>query len=203
MVMRTIAATSVWLAFAFSGSDAVAAVSCHDISTVDFRNLVIPAATYSGKPYYGGSFNGPGPGGPLRLRNGVFYQWDGGERDKNDRKPDWETSIQRDVLLHAAGSDAIRVIVLDQVHQTGTGSFMYVFAFQCDAGSLKKVFEGSGQGVKLERATANGMDITVGVWGDNDAHCCPGRQEHLRYRWVPSLKRFVRESSKAACPWLP
>ena len=200
--MRSIAATSAWLAFAFSNSGAIAAVSCHDISSVDFRNLVIPAKAYSGKPYYG-LFNGPGPGGPLRLRNGVFYQWDGGEHDKDNAKPDWETTIQQDILLHPAGSDAVRVIVLDQVHQTGTGSFTYVFAFQCDAGSLNKVFEGSGEGVKLDRATGNGMDITVGVWGENDRHASPGREEHLRYRWVPSLKGFVRESSKATCPWLP
>lgn len=142
------------LAFALSGSDALGAVSCHDISTVDFRNVVIPAANYSGKPHYRGSFNGPGPGGPLRLRDGVFYQWDSGERDKDNREPDWETTIERDVLLQPTGSDAIRVIVLNQLHRTGTGSFTYVFAFQCDADSLKKVFEGSGRASNLSGRTA-------------------------------------------------
>jgi hypothetical protein len=200
------------LAFVLCASNAMAAVSCSDIASVDFRNLLIPATSYSGKPYYG-AFNGPGPGGPLGLRGGVFLQWDltAGERatlsveerEEIDHKPDWKTTVQQDVMLRPAESAGVRILVLDQLHLTGTGSFTYIFGFQCDAGALKKVFEASGEDVKLERAASDAMDITVGIWGAHDAHCCPSREDHLRYRWSPSLKRFVRESPKTACPWLP
>ena len=207
--MRGIAPISVWLASVLGASTAIAAVSCRDIASVDFHNQVILAKSDSGKPFYG-TFNGPGPGGPLRLRDGVFLEWDltpemwamlsPEEREETNRKPDWKTTIQQDITL---ASMDVRLLVLDKVHQTGTGSFSYIFGFQCAAGSLRKVFEASGQWVKLERTTENGMDISVFVWGKDDAHCCPRREVHLRYRWSPSLKRFVRESSNGACPWLP
>jgi hypothetical protein len=201
--MRNIAPISSWLALVLGASNAIAAVSCRDIASVDFRNQVIPARSGSGRSYYG-EFNGPGPGGPLRLRDGVFLQWDfPEEREDTNRKPDWETTIQEDITLHPTAAMDVRLLVLDQVHLTGTGSFTYIFGFQCAAGSLRKVFEASGEGVKLERTTENGMNISVGIWGKGDAHCCPRREVHLRYRWSPSLRRFVRESSNAACPWLP
>jgi hypothetical protein len=212
LLMRTIAPISIWLAFVFGASNAIAAVSCRDIASVDFRNQVILARSDSGKPDYG-VFNGPGPGGPLRLRDGVFLQWDltpgmwamlsPEEREETSRKPDWKTTIEQDMLIRPIASGGVRVLVLSQVHVTGTGAFIYVFGFRCGSGSLKRVFEASGEGVKLERATANGIDITVGLWSQDDGHCCPSREERLRYLWSPALKRFVRESSKAAIPWLP
>ena len=212
LLMRTIAPISIWLAFMFGASNAIAAVSCRDIARVDFHNQVILARSDSGKPDYG-VFNGPGPGGPLRMRDGVFLQWDltpgmwamlsPEEREETNRKPDWKTTIQQDVTLHLTATTDVRLLVLDQVHLTGTGSFTYIFGFQCAAGSLRKVFEASGEGVNLKRTTKNDMEISVGIWGKIDAHCCPRREVLLRYHWAPSLRRFVRESSNAACPWLP
>jgi hypothetical protein len=147
------------------------------------------------------------------MRDGVFLQWDltpgmwamlsPEEREETNRKPDWKTTIQQDVTLHLTATTDVRLLVLDQVHLTGTGSFTYIFGFQCAAGSLRKVFEASGEGVNLKRTTKNDMEISVGIWGKNDGHCCPRREVLLRYHWSPSLKRFVRESSNAACPWLP
>lgn len=114
--------------------------------------------------------------------------------------PDWRTTIRQDHPLPASG---IRLLVLEQNHLTGTGSFTYIFGFHCGAGSLRQIFEASGQGLKLERLTANGMDISVAIWSNGDPHCCPRRKVHLTYLWSPSRKRFLRQSSNAACPWLP
>jgi hypothetical protein len=205
-----VALNRIWLTSLLCAPVTLAA-SCRDIAKVDFRNRVILAPSYTGKPFYG-LFNGPGPGGPLRLRNGMFLKWDGPaemtrpsaeQRDENLRKPDWKTTIEQDVLLNPAGSSGVRVLTLHQNHLTGTGAFTYVFAFACRSGSLSKIFEASGEGLQLERATANSIEVSVGIWADADSHASPSRVEHLRYRWSPVLKRFIRESSNAACPWLP
>ena len=201
-----------WLACLLCAST-LRAAPCRDIANVDFRNHVIVAARYNGNPFYG-LFNGPGPGGPLRLRAGVFLQWDltpgeiaklsAEERDEVMRKPDWKTEIERDLLLHPpAGSAGVRVLTLVQEHLTGSGSFTYVVAFDCRSGTLNKVFEASGEGVRLERATASRLELSAGIWGNGDAHAAPSRVERLQYRWSPALKRFVREGSNASCPWLP
>lgn len=187
--------------------------ACRDVASIDFRNRVIPAASDLGKADYG-TFNGPGPGGPLRLRDGLFLQWDritsriwsempAEEREEIKQKPDWKTTIEQDTLIRPTGSGGIRVLVLSQVHLTGTGAFTYVFGFRCSSGSLQKIFEASGEGVKFERATDNGIEVTVAVWSQDDAHCCPSREERLRYIWSPARKRVVREPSNAAIPWLP
>ena len=207
--MRTITSISIGVFFVFGVSNALAAVSCRDIGSVDFRNQVIHANSDSWPDY--GLFNGPGPGGPLRLRDGVFLQRDltpgmwsqlsSEERSEADARPDWKTTIQQDITLNT--TKGVRLLVLEKVHLTGTGSFTYIFGFQCAAGSLTKVFEASGEGIRLERTTERGMEIAVAIWNKNDAHCCPLREVHIRYRWSPSLKRFVRDSSNAACPWLP
>lgn len=100
-------------------------------------------------------------------------------------KPDWKTVIEQDRVLHPAGSSALRVLALNKSHLTGTGAFNYVFVFECKDGSVRKVFEATGEGVQLEQATANGIEISIGLWGSGDGHCCPSRVVQLRYSWSP------------------
>ncbi len=189
------------------------AQACRDIATVDFRNSVIQAKPYSGRPFYG-PFNGPGAGGDFRLRDGVFPEYEGftprelaalsvKERKEVTSKPDWETTIEHDEVWRPGGTSNLRVLVLSQVHLTGTGAFIYVLAFECNARAVRKVFEASGEGVKLERTTADGIDISVGVWGSGDGHCCPSRVVDLHYTWSPQKHQFIRKGSNAEVPWLP
>ena len=204
--------SSVWL-LGLTLAPLASGAACRDVASIDFRNRVIRAASDLGETDYG-IFNGPGPGGPLRLRDGAFLQWDGitsrmwsempaDERKEIKQKPDWKTTIEQDTLIRPIGSGGIRVLVLSRVHLTGTGAFTYVFGFRCSSGSLQEIFEASGEGIKLERATDNGIEINVAIWSQNDAHCCPSRHERLRYIWSPARKRFAREPSNAVIPWLP
>ncbi len=132
------------------------------------------------------------------MRNGVFREW-----DRVNNEIEWETTIERDLILRPAGSKGVRVLVLGRNHRGGTGFFTYIFSFECDAGIVKKIFEASGEGVRFDRASPNGIEIAVGLWSEGDAHCCPSREEHLQYLWSPALKRFVRKPPKAEIPWLP
>ncbi len=196
--MRRVAALrSICLACVFCGP-AIAVETCRDIASVDFRNRAIWAAPDHWKSEYGSEFNGPAPGGPLRLRNGVFREW-----DRVNNVVDWETTIEKDILLHPAGSNGVRILVLGRDHRSGTGSFTYIFGFQCSSSTVKKIFEASGEGVKFGRATDKGIEITVGIWSKDDPHAGPSTEVQLRYLWSPALKRFVREPSKATIPWLP
>jgi hypothetical protein len=93
--------------------------------------------------------------------------------------------------------------VLNQEHLTGTVAFIYVFVFECSAGSVRKVFEASGEGLNLERTTEEGIDISVGIWGSGDAHCCPSRVVDLHYSWSPQKHQFIRKESNVEVPWVP
>ncbi len=203
---------SLWI-LSILGSSCALAQACRDIASFDFRNSVIHARPYKGKPFYG-LFNGPGAGGDFRLRDGVFSEYESftpreiaalteRERKEVTSKPDWETTIEQDKAWRPGGRSDLRVLVLSQVHLTGTGAFIYVLAFECNAGAVRKVFEASGEGVKLERTTADSMDISVGVWGNGDGHCCPSRVVDLHYTWSPQKHQFIRKGSNGEAPWLP
>jgi hypothetical protein len=177
--------------------------ACVDISSVDFKNYLFVARRET-RPVSYGAFNGPAPGGPIRLRNGRFYEWDETpEVSPGNSKPDWLTEIGRDLIVHPRQSAGIRVLSLTRTHLTGTGSFTYIFAFACRNGAVTKIFEASGEGVKLTDVTDAAMDIDVAVWAKGDAHASPSRIVPLHYVWSPESKRFLRSSSNAACPWMP
>ncbi|MBL8177294.1 MAG: hypothetical protein JNK48_21645 [Bryobacterales bacterium] len=195
----------LWVGLVLFASGLTGATRCRDIASADLRNAVLEAARDSGGHDYG-LWNGPAPGGALRMRDGVAWQWDGGPWGKHVRQgrpPDWKTSIEQDVLLAESASSGTRLLVLEQVQLTGSNAYTYILGFQCVAGAVKKVFEASGQGVRLERVRRDGMDIKVGIWGEKDAHCCPGREALVKYSWRPARGGFVRESSNALCWWLP
>lgn len=125
------------------------------------------------------------------------------EQEESRHKPDWKTTIEQDIILDPAPSERVRLLVLFQNHVTGTGSFTYILGFQCTGGSVKNIFETSGEGIKLAPAIGNRMELTVGIWAEGDSRCCPSQEVSLTYRWSVSLKRFVRDSPNGACPWLP
>jgi hypothetical protein len=176
---------------------------CADISSVDFGNRVI-VAEGEARPGSYGVFNGPGPAGPIRLTNGRYYEWDGlPETPVGTRKPDWVTKIEGELLVHPPQSGGVRVLRLSRTHLTGTGSFTYVLAFMCQRGSVSKVFEASGQGLKLESVTDAAIDLSVAVWAKHDDHASPSKVVSLRYEWSPRSRRYVRASSNGACPWMP
>jgi hypothetical protein len=142
----------------------------------------------------------------LKLRNGVFHQWDwpdGKVPPEYRDKPDWETKIEKDVLVNPKGSQGVRVIVLGKNHLLGTGFFFYVFAFDCHEGGVRKLFEASGEGVNLARVTASELTLAVGIWRPKDSHADPSIRLTVLYRWSPEAQEFVRLTSNAQCPWVP
>jgi hypothetical protein len=177
--------------------------ACTDISSVDFHNRVLVARRATHPVFYG-IFNGPAPGGPIRLSDGRFYDWDAapGISDRN-AAPDWLTEIDRDLVVQPPQSAGVRVLSLVRTHLTGTGSFTYIFGFACQDGHVSKIFEASGQGLKLGKITDSAMVMDVAVWAERDAHASPSRVVSLHYVWSPRLRRYARSSSNAACPWMP
>ena len=177
--------------------------ACTDISSFDFPNRVI-VAHREAHPVFYGTFNGPAPGGTIRLRNGRFYEWDEPTGvSKKNTKPDWLTEINRDLVVHPPQSAGVRLLSLVRTHLSGTGSFTYILGFTCQDGSLSKIFEASGQGLNLVKVTDAAMDLAVAIWAERDSHSSPSSVVSLHYVWSPRLKRYVRSSSNAACLWMP
>ena len=178
--------------------------ACSDIATVNFRNFIFEAALHNAKYY--GSFNGSAPAGPLKLSNGLLLEWDwpnGQVPPEYKNQPDWRTEIVNDVAVKPQGSVGVRVLALSKSHLTGTGWFSYIFAFDCQGGEIRKIFEASGEGVGLARVTPAELVLRVGVWKPEDSHADPSIKITVQYRWSPESQRYVRTTSNAQCPWIP
>ncbi len=82
---------------------ALAQSSCRDISSFDFSNSVITARREA-RPVFSGAFNGPAPGGPIRLRNGRAFEWDEPAGSSSTiAEADWlECAIWSDNDAHAS-----------------------------------------------------------------------------------------------------
>jgi hypothetical protein len=149
MLLWTIAEISLWLAFAFSGSDAVAAVGCHGISNVDFRNLVIPATTYSGEPYCGG----PRPWWSAITRRGVLSM-DGGERDNDNRKRTGRPIFCGTFDCVPPDRMRSRVIVLESAGKCWAKCIKRVRVHSRVGVSMRQGFAGEGlRGIRASRQT--------------------------------------------------
>ena len=98
----------------------IAQQACADIASFDFRNGAITAAAEPAGEFYG-VFNGPGPGGTFRMRDGRFNDWDGPPELANKSKPDWLTEIESDILVHPPQCAGVRVLSVIRLHLTGTG----------------------------------------------------------------------------------
>ncbi|MBS1825885.1 MAG: hypothetical protein JST93_11235 [Acidobacteria bacterium] len=160
------------------------ASTCTDIASVDIAKQSLVAASYYGEPFYG-IYNGPAPGGKLGT------------------DPDLKLAVEQNHLLRPEGSSGIRVVEISEDQRKGSSTYYYVFVFECRKGTLQKIFEATGQGVQLRRATARDLELSVGIWRPNDPHSSPSREVRILYQWRPDRQRFVRRGSKAACPWLP
>jgi hypothetical protein len=167
-------------------SGAVRAQTCGDIRSFDFRNASIPIAAKD----EGGS-SGPDL---FRLQNGRGFS--SGDPD-SAQSHDWQLDLVTDRLEQPDHLTWIRVIVVNKDHLTGTGSWQYVMAFDCQHGSLVSLFQYGSEGVELKRLSEETLVLYQAIWKKGDPHCCPSGHTVLAYRWNPSRHRYERASSKS------
>jgi hypothetical protein len=157
-----------------SASSMAWTVQCTNIAKVDFANRTLTVAKQGAKQVF-------------HFHQGVAFEY---EEPGND-KPDWQTTIQQDVVVKPLPSSTVRFLTLYRNHLTGSGSWTYVVGLACSQGRMRKVFQASGMFMKVGQISPKLVEISMPVWKPSDALCCPSAHKELRYAWDPQTHRYA------------
>jgi len=112
---------------------------------------------------------------------------------------DWKHTISRDEILKPISGKEVRLVILHSNHETGSGAWDTVLAFDCVNGSMRKLFEKKDlAGVKIEKTTGGAVILTSGIWQPKDPMCCPSKEKREIYRWSSSKSTYILESTKTS-----
>lgn len=167
------------------------AQACLDVRSVDFRNAAIHTGQNDERDAQA-VVNGAVPApDSFQLQHGVALVHDDPAAPVSS-PPDWRVELTADRKIHADASTWVRVIVLEEVHLTGTGTWEVILAFACDQGRLVRLLQYGADGVILKHLDAARLELYQALWKPSDAACCPSRHVELTYAWNEQDHRYRR-----------
>jgi hypothetical protein len=142
---------------------------CTDIKAVDFKNTTIQYGTRT-----------------FAFHDGVALNYD---MPEVSRVPDWKAEIIRDQTVEPTAGTYIRFLLIEDNHETGSGSYNYLIGFRCSAGKVSEVFRRKGISLGLDRLDDSG--VTVGL---NPIY---GKlvRKHWAYVWDRETQKYRISSS--------
>ncbi len=170
---------------------------CQSIQKLDFRNKTIDLGAESSdlNPFPQGNFNGPASGAPvLQMKNGSAKTWDtpdGRLGVAESAHPDWRATIHSDRYIHPLSSAGIRLLVVEDDHETGSGSWTYILGYTCAKSEVVQVFRLTGQALRLVDADNQGIRASLFV-RESDSSTSPGKLKTLKFEWDPANVRYRR-----------
>jgi len=174
--------------------------SCKNIADFNFGNsiLTMGGTGLTIRQEYS-LFNSPAHKERFAFRNGIALQWLVPE-EHNPQRPDFRITIDRDQLVHPTGSSGVKILIVQMDHLTGTGSFQYLAAYDCRERQLHKLLDVSGEGVKFLSASNDRIQLTLFLWSDADAHCCPSKKADVMFQWSPKRQAYIGPTRGAIQP---
>ena len=148
-----------------------AATQCDAIEKVDFNNSELSFGAKS-----------------LRFRDGKACTKEG-----EDSGPcDWEHVVTFDKVLIPEPGRAVRLMIINSNHLTGSGASDHVLLFECRNGRVVSVFNESYlYGVTIEKLASTEFSLISGEWLKNDQECCPSRKKREVLRWDRKTGAFI------------
>jgi hypothetical protein len=94
-------------------------IPCTDIRAVDFKNTAIQ---YGSRAF--------------ASHDGVALNYDMPEVSS---APDWKAEIIRDQTVEPTAGTYIRFLLIEDDHETGSGTHIWLLGYRCSSGKLKEV----------------------------------------------------------------
>ena len=164
---------------------------CHDIRSVDFRNMTIRTSP-NDENELTGLFNVPSGAQTFNFKNGLSEEFPDAAQRKAGT-PDSRTTISSDSVFNPPSGPLVRFLVITWEHLQGTGAHSYVLGFVCHHSAVRQVFQFSAEyGPDFEIGPGNQIVIKQPIWVLNDPHCCPTQTRTLYYDWNVTQRRFRR-----------
>jgi hypothetical protein len=163
---------------------------CSDIRHFDFKNATIIVGLTDDNELQTVYNSSRAEAHTFRLRDGVAETFD--DPSLKSGTPDWRAELLQDREVHPEASTWIRVIVFEDDHLTGTGTWHYVLAFGCNKGRLTQLFRFTAEGVSLAHLDDQTLELHQGIWSPSDSHADPSMQRVLTYKWNEREHRYRR-----------
>lgn len=167
-------------------SDSVCAQTCKDVRHYDFKNSIIRVGAQDENELQTLNNSSRGDARVFRLKNGVGLTYN----FPISKTPDWQAELVMDREAHPEPSIWIRVIALEDVHMTGTGTWRYILAFSCEDGRLVRKFQFTSEGVVLKYLDNETLQLTQAIWKPTDAHADPSEYRDLSYKWDSKVHQY-------------
>lgn len=146
---------------------------CVAIENVDFQN----ASFESG-------------GHVFSFHHGKAFSRDCENCEQQEPRPDWEATIEKDILVSPSPGMEVRFLLVHDVHQTGTGWWYYLMGFRCapsaeasGAKPLLKVFDRKAMFLRVEELTDRNVKVSVVVG--------KGVKRHYMYAWDSGTRTYA------------
>jgi hypothetical protein len=145
------------------------AVPCHDVRTVDFRNLTI---TYGERTF--------------AFKNGTALNRD---LPGTSAVPDWRAKIEHDAVVQPAPGVFVRFLLIHDVHESGSGWRYYLVGYRCSNGRLQEVFARDGLSLGIDRLESSELTVRMDTTpGDAVTKC-------WSYAWDRDKSGYIVSSS--------
>jgi hypothetical protein len=154
--------TLLFIAAPPPGQSAAAGTACDAIEKVDFMNSELNFESNS-----------------MRFRDGKACTTDGGDASACD----WEHTVALDKVLIPEPGKAVRLIIINSNHLTGSGAWDHVLLFECKDGKVTSLFNESYHDIEVEKLGATEFSLVSGEWLKKDPECCPSRHKRETFRW--------------------
>lgn len=163
----------------------VSAQACTDVRSLDLKNATIRV----GSPDESGPRMEPSEL-KFSLRNGVALIANTSGSSSAARQPDWRVELLIDRVVHPEPSLWLRVLVLEQTHLTGTGTWRYILALDCNDGQLERIFQFGSEGISLKHLDDQTMLVYQTMWMPADSHAQPSKHREMHYAWNAQNHRY-------------
>ena len=162
--------------------------ACADIRRFDFRNATIRVGSFDINKLTGVFNDSRGLALTFRLRNGVALTYE--DPASKSETPDWQAELVVNREVHPEPSIWMRVIVLEDVHMTGTGTWRYIVAFGCEKGRLVQKFQFTSEGIYLKHLDNQALQLYQAIWLPTDSHADPSSHRELIYKWDARVHQY-------------
>lgn len=119
--------------------------ACIDVARLDIKNSTIRTAQRT-----------------FSFHNGVAANYDDpAQAGAAPSQPDWKAEIEKDVVVRPAPNVVVRVLLIHDSHETGSGWRYFATGVRCSKGKLEEVFQRDGMSLSVEGVDSKNIRISL------------------------------------------
>ena len=150
-------------------SSSAAPPACIDVARLDIKNSTIRTAQRT-----------------FSFYNGVAANYDDpAQAGAAPSQPDWKAEIEKDVVVRPAPNVVVRVLLIHDSHETGSGWRYFATGVRCSKGKLEEVFQRDGMSFSVEGVDSKNIRISLNAVSGKST------RTHWSYVWDVEKSKYA------------